>query len=73
VNLLLYVALGVLAVVVIFGLSTDVRAAARRLFPPRRQRPAPSSRLAVWTLRGRMKRASPLAGHSHDCLPADRR
>ncbi len=34
-SLSLYLAVGVLAVVVIFGLSTDVRAAVRRLFPPR--------------------------------------
>jgi len=34
---LLYFALGALAAAVIYGLSTDVRAAARRLFPPRRQ------------------------------------
>ena len=34
-SLLLYLALGALAVAIIFGLSTDVRAAARRLFPPR--------------------------------------
>ena len=39
-SLLLYLALGALAVAVIFGLSTDVRAAARRLFHPRRQWPA---------------------------------
>ena len=36
-SLLLYLAIGALAVAVIFGLSTDVRAAARRLFAPRRQ------------------------------------
>ena len=36
-SLLGYLALGALAVVVVFGLSTDVRAALRRLFPPRRQ------------------------------------
>ena len=36
-SLLLYLALGALAVAVILGLSTDVRAAARRLFPSRRQ------------------------------------
>ena len=36
-SLLLYLALGALAVAVIFGLSTDVRAAARRLFSRRRQ------------------------------------
>ena len=36
-SLLLYLALGALAVAVIIGLSTDVRAAARRLFPPRHQ------------------------------------
>ena len=36
-SLLHYLALGVLAVAVIFGLSTDVRAAARRLFLRRRQ------------------------------------
>ena len=34
---LVYLALGALAVAIIFGLSTDVRAAARRLFPLRRQ------------------------------------
>ena len=33
-SLLLYLALGALAVAVIFGLSTDVRAALRRLFLP---------------------------------------
>ena len=31
-SLLVYLALGALAVVVVFGLSTDVRAAMRRLF-----------------------------------------
>ncbi len=36
-SLLVYLALGVLAVAGVFGLSTDVRAAARRLFPPRRR------------------------------------
>ena len=36
-SLLSYLALGALAVAVIFGLSTDVRAAVRRLFPPRRR------------------------------------
>ena len=36
-SLLSYLALGALAVAVIFGLSTDVRAAVRRLFPTRRQ------------------------------------
>ena len=36
-SLLLYLAIGALAVAVIFGLSTDVRAAARRLFSPRPQ------------------------------------
>ena len=35
-SLLLYLVVGALAVAGIFGLSTDVRAAARRLFPPRR-------------------------------------
>ena len=35
-SLLLYLVLGALAVAVIFGLSTDVRAAARRLLPRRR-------------------------------------
>ena len=37
VSLLLYLALGALAIAGIFGLSTDVRAVARRLFPPRRR------------------------------------
>ncbi len=36
-SLFLYLALGALAVAVIFGLSTDVRAAARRLFLRRRE------------------------------------
>ena len=36
-SLLLYLALGALAIAVIFGLSTDVRAAASRLFSRRRQ------------------------------------
>lgn len=36
-SLPLYLALGALAVGLIFGLSTDVRAVARRLFPPRRR------------------------------------
>jgi len=36
-NLPLYLALGALAIALIFGLSTDVRAAARRLFSRRRQ------------------------------------
>ena len=36
-NLFLYLALGALAAAVIFGLSTDVRAAVRRLWPPRRR------------------------------------
>ena len=36
-SLLLYLVLGALAVAVIFGLSTDVQAAVRRLFPHRRQ------------------------------------
>ena len=36
-SLLLYLAVGALAVALIFGLSTDVRAAVRRLFPPRRR------------------------------------
>ena len=36
-SLLLYLALGAPAVAVIFGLSTDVRAAARRLYPRRRR------------------------------------
>ena len=36
-SLLAYLALGVLAVAIIFGLSTDVRAAVRRLFSTRRQ------------------------------------
>ena len=36
-SLLLYIALGAAAVAVICGLFTDVRAAARRLFPPRRR------------------------------------
>ena len=36
-SLPLYLALGVLAIAVIVGLSTDVRAAARRLFPPGRR------------------------------------
>ena len=36
-SLLSYLALGSLAAAVIFGLSTDVRAAARRLFRHRRQ------------------------------------
>ena len=36
-SLLPYLALGALAVAVIFGLSTDVRAAVRRLFHRRRQ------------------------------------
>ena len=36
-SLLSYLALGALAAAVIFGLSTDVRAAVRRLFPPRRR------------------------------------
>ena len=36
-SLLPYLALGALAAVVIFGLSTDVRAAARRLFHRRRR------------------------------------
>ena len=35
-SLLLYLALGALAVGLIFGLSTDVRAAVRRLFLRRR-------------------------------------
>ena len=35
-----YLALGALAVAVIFGLSTDVRAAIRRMFHQRRQSPA---------------------------------
>ena len=35
-SLLLYLALGALAIGLIFGLSTDVRAAVRRLFPRRR-------------------------------------
>ena len=34
-SLVLYLAIGTLAAARIFGLSTDVRAAARRLFPPR--------------------------------------
>ncbi len=37
VSLLLYLALGALAVAVIFGLSTDVQAAVRRLFRRRRR------------------------------------
>jgi len=37
VSLLLYLALGALAVAVIFGLSTDVRATVRRLFRHRRR------------------------------------
>ena len=36
-SLLLSLALGTVAVAVIFGLSTDVRAAVRRLFRQRRQ------------------------------------
>ena len=36
VSLFLYLALGALAIAVVFGLSTDVRAAARRLFHRRR-------------------------------------
>lgn len=36
-SLLGYLALGVLAVAVVFGMSTDVRATLRRLFPPRRR------------------------------------
>ena len=36
-SLFLYLALGALAVAVICGLSTGVRAAVRRLFPPRRR------------------------------------
>ena len=36
-SLLGYLALGVLAVAVIFGLSTDVRAAVRRMLSHRRQ------------------------------------
>jgi len=38
VRLLFYLALGCLAAFVIFGLSTDVRAAVRRLFRQRRSR-----------------------------------
>ena len=37
VSLLLYLALGALAVAGIFGLATDVRAPAHRPFPPRRR------------------------------------
>ena len=37
VSLLLYFGFGALAAAVILGLSTDVRAAARRMFPRRRQ------------------------------------
>jgi len=37
VSLLIYLALGALAVIVFVGLSTDVRAAVRRLFRPRRR------------------------------------
>ena len=36
-SLLLYLALGALAVIIFAGLSTDVRAAVRRLFCPRRR------------------------------------
>jgi len=37
VSLLIYLALGALTVIVFVALSTDVRAAARRLFRPRRR------------------------------------
>ena len=39
-SLLIYLALGALAVIVFVGLSTDVRAAVRRLFRPRRRQSA---------------------------------
>ena len=52
-SLLLYLAIGALAVVGILGLSTDVRAAARRLFPPRGHSPRTfPPRLALRTPRG---------------------